>query len=403
MKNFNSYNDYEIEQWLEDADFIRWIKNPTEESNEFFTALMANDAQRAQKMGAAAYILQGIVKNEPTLSAESKDEMWENIELSTIRRSGTRRSFNYWMKISSIAAGVFLVVGLASYFFFGVNRDLDYKTIAAKMSVDSVSEIRLLMPDKSQITLSNRAEVILGNSGEMTLRSSKGDHVKLNQSEFSEKQFGQLIVPKGKRASMIFADGSRVTVRPGSKVVFPTAFAQKQREIYVQGEAFLEVSKNKKRPFIVKTELMDVQVLGTSFDVSAYPSKNEQSVVLVTGSVKVRSGARSDETRIVPNQRYSYDKTNQLQSVNEVDVFPYISWKDGILSFNSENLGSVLDKLSSYYGVQFDYERNALAEIHLTGKLDLNNDVDGALKVIATISQIQYKHMKKSIKIDVKP
>ena len=201
---------------------------------------------------------------------------------------------------------------------------------------------------------------------------------------------------------MIFADGSRVTVRPGSKVIFPTMFAQNERKIYVQGEAFLEVSKNKKRPFIVKTELMDVEVLGTSFDVSAYPGENEQSVVLVTGSVKVRS-ASSDETKIVPNQRYSFDKTSQMQSVNEVNVFPYISWKDGILSFNSENLGNVLKELSNYYGVEFEYKPNVLDEIHITGKLDLNNDVDNALKVIATISPINYKHMKKSIKIDVKP
>lgn len=92
-----------------------------------------------------------------------------------------------------------------------------------------------------------------------------------------------------------------------------------------------------------------------------------------------------------------------MQSVNEVNVFPYISWKDGILSFNSENLGNVLNELSNYYGVEFEYKPNVLDEIHITGKLDLNNDVDNALKVIATISPIDYKHMKKSIKIDVKP
>lgn len=402
MKNFNLYREYEIEQWLEDADFVRWVKKPTEESNAFFTGLMAKDAQQAQKMVAAVQILQGIESNEPTLSDESVSEMWENIELKTTRRPAERYSLNYWIRTSSVAASIFLVVGLASYLFFGISRDVDYRTIAARVSVDSISDIRLLLSDKSQITLSNRAEVVLGNNGEMTLHSSKGDHVTLNRNEFSEKQFGQLIVPKGKRASMIFADGSRITVRPGSKVVFPTMFGQKQREIYLQGEAFLEVSKNKKRPFIVKTELMNVQVLGTSFDVCAYPEQNKQSVVLVTGSVKVRSGSNA-ETKIIPNQRYSFDKANQIQSVDEVDVFPYISWKDGILSFNSEDLGLVLDKLSSYYGVKFDYERNALSEIHLTGKLDLNNDVDEALKVIASISQIQYVHMKKSIKINVKP
>ena len=402
MKNLETYKEYEIEQWLEDADFVGWVKNPTGNAGAFFTSLMAKDAQLARRMAAAMQILQGIANNEPTLSDKSVEQMWENVRSETIDRRKRHRSINEWIKIGSIAASILLVIGFSSYLFFGLNNDIDYKTIVAKVSVDSVSEIKLLMPDKSQITLSNRAEVMLSNEGEMTLKTSKGEHISLNISKLSEKHFGQLIVPKGKRASMIFADGSRVTVRPGSKVIFPTMFAQNEREIYVQGEAFLEVSKNKKRPFIVKTELMDVEVLGTSFDVSAYPGENEQSVVLVTGSVKVRS-ASSDETKIVPNQRYSFDKTSQMQSVNEVNVFPYISWKDGILSFNSENLGNVLKELSNYYGVEFEYKPNVLDEIHITGKLDLNNDVDNALKVIATISPIDYKHMKKSIKIDVKP
>jgi len=402
MKNLETYKEYEIEQWLEDADFVGWVKNPTGNAGAFFTSLMAKDVQLARRMAAAMQILQGIANNEPTLSDKSVEQMWENVRSETIDRRKRHRSINEWIKIGSIAASILLVIGFSSYLFFGLNNDIDYKTIVAKVSVDSVSEIKLLMPDKSQITLSNRAEVMLSNEGEITLKTSKGEHISLNISKLSEKHFGQLIVPKGKRASMIFADGSRVTVRPGSKVIFPTMFAQNEREIYVQGEAFLEVSKNKKRPFIVKTELMDVEVLGTSFDVSAYPGENEQSVVLVSGSVKVRS-ASSDETKIVPNQRYSFDKTSQMQSVNEVNVFPYISWKDGILSFNSENLGNVLNELSNYYGVEFEYKPNVLDEIHITGKLDLNNDVDNALKVIATISPIDYKHMKKSIKIDVKP
>jgi len=402
MKNFETYKEFEIEQWLEDADFVGWVKNPIGNAGAFFTSLMAKDVQLAQRMAAAMQILQGIANNEPTLSDESIEQMWENVRSETVDGRKKHRSINEWIRIGSIAASILLVVGFSSYLLFGLNNDIDYKTIVAKVSVDSVSEIKLLMPDKSQITLSNRAEVMLRNEGEMTLKTSKGERISLNISKLSEKHFGQLIVPKGKRASLIFADGSRVTVRPGSKVIFPTMFAQNEREIYVQGEAFLEVSKNKKRPFIVKTELMDVEVLGTSFDVSAYPGENEQSVVLVTGSVKVRS-ASSDETKIVPNQRYSFDKTSQMQSVNEVNVFPYISWKDGILSFNSENLGNVLNELSNYYGIEFDYKPNVLDEIHITGKLDLNNDVDNALKVIATISPIDYKHMKKSIKIDVKP
>jgi len=259
-----------------------------------------------------------------------------------------------------------------------------------------------MMTDREQITLSNRAEVVLGRNGRLSIRTAKGDLISFSGRSSSEKQYGQLIVPGGKRATVVFTDGSKINIRPGSKVIFPVQFQEKKREVFVEGEAFLEVAKNKHWPFVVKTAKMAVEVLGTSFNVSAYPRHREQSVVLVTGSVKVSSGD-GNALKIKPNQRYSFDKKSQTESVDHVDVYPYISWKDGILSFSSEDLHTVLDKLSSYYGVTFDYQTDALADIRLTGKLDLNNSVEEALKVIATTSPIQYQTGKTTIKIDVKP
>lgn len=403
MKDNTIYKGYEVEQWLEDADFLHWVKKPNDESDALFLPIWNENNDTSARMKTAADILHNIDLTERSLSDEEVADMWESIADRTIRRKERFSRIGQWARIASVAATVVLVVGLGWLWFMKKgSQPVDYLAMAGHISPASLTDIRLMMPGQEQISLSNRTEVILGNDGQMSLRTAKGDVISISGNAASAQKFGQLVVPGGQRASMVFADGSRVYVRPGSKVIFPVLFEKNRREIFVEGEAFLEVSKNKHRPFVVKTQKMAVEVLGTSFNVSAYPSHSVQSVVLVTGSVKVSSGD-GNALKIKPNQRYSFDKSSQTEGVDNVDVYPYISWKDGILSFSSENLSSVLDKLSSYYGVTFDYKSNTLADIRLTGKLDLNNSVEEALKVIATTSPIQYQTGKTTIKIDVKP
>ena len=140
----------------------------------------------------------------------------------------------------------------------------------------------------------------------------------------------------------------------------------------------------------------------TSFDVNSYPKNKTNSVVLVTGRVKAGPD-NSSEVEITPNQMYSYNKQNNTSKVDQVDVYNYISWKDGILSFNSESLTTVLGQLGNYFGVDFDYDTIKLRDIRITGKLDLNHDLDSALKVLAEISNTKFNTMNAKIKVDVKP
>ncbi len=109
MKNLETYKEYEIEQWLEDADFVGWVKNPTGNAGAFFTSLMAKDVQLARRMAAAMQILQGIANNEPTLSDKSIEKMWENVRSETVDRRKKHRSINEWIRIGSIAASILLV------------------------------------------------------------------------------------------------------------------------------------------------------------------------------------------------------------------------------------------------------------------------------------------------------
>ena len=113
--------------------------------------------------------------------------------------------------------------------------------------------------------------------------------------------FNQIIVPPGKRTNVVFADGTKICVNAGTRVVYPEVFLDDSREIYVEGEIYLEVFRDESRPFIVRTEKMNVRVLGTTFNISAYKNQTESSVVLVEGKVEVEL-INKQKIKVSPNE-----------------------------------------------------------------------------------------------------
>ena len=167
-------------------------------------------------------------------------------------------------------------------------------------------EIQLVLSDKLIPISGQESQIEYDAKGTVAVNSEKIADVSLNSANTSKRlsEFNQLIVPNGKRSTLILEDGTKLWVNAGSRIVYPVTFADKKREIYVNGEVFLEVTPDKKRPFIVKTKEIDVQVLGTSFNVMAYETDESSSVVLVTGAVQVDT--KDDEDfRLEPNRMFS--------------------------------------------------------------------------------------------------
>lgn len=132
---------------------------------------------------------------------------------------------------------------------------------------------------------------------------------------------------------------------------------------------------------------MDVQVLGTSFNVMAYETDESASVVLVTGSVQVDT--RDDEDfRLEPNRMFSYHKGEC--DIKDVNVNDYILWKDGLYTYRSEHLSVILDRLSRYYGKKISYESD-VADLRCSGKLDMQEDLEVVLDGLSQTAPILYK------------
>ena len=383
------YTKYTTEKLLEDDFFIESNTSPTLDTINFWKGQIA-DGLDEQEYQLAVFFLRSIRVKKEQMSNERQDLLWTRIKDSNkilqMQRNRRFRSF-IWMVAASVTV---LIIFSISYIYTNVNKTPDVEAIAREMAVTpEADDIQLVLPDK-QIPISGQeSQIEYDAKGTVVVNSEKIADAFQSSANSSKRslEVNQLIVPNGKRSTLILEDGTKVWVNAGSRIVYPVAFADKKREIYVNGEVFLEVAPDKNRPFVVKTKEMDVQVLGTSFNVMAYETDESASVVLVTGSVQVDT--RDDEDfRLEPNRMFSYHKGEC--DIKDVNVNDYILWKDGLYTYRSEHLSVILDRLSRYYGKKISYKSD-VADLKCSGKLDMQEDLEVVLDGLSQTAPIFYK------------
>ena len=216
-------------------------------------------------------------------------------------------------------------------------------------------------------------------------------------TDAGEGEFNKLVVSYGKRARVTLCDGTKIWANAGTVLLYPTHFEDKKREIYVDGEIYIDVTPNPEKPFIIKTSDMGVKVLGTSFNVSAYREDVEKSVVLVTGKVEV-TASNGESVRILPNDRFRQSTDKYV--VDKVNVEDYVSWKEGRLSFKNTELGGILKQLSRYYNVRIDYDKQQ--QITCSGKLNLDDTIEQILNTITETAPVVISKENNVYKVTIK-
>lgn len=397
----DKFNENRIKELLNNDQFVEWIINPTTDLELYWINVMEKEPYKKKEITALRRMITNLKVEEPSLTMQDKDLLWQNILEGRKEKKNTFYS-TLWFKVSTIAA-IIIVAIIGSFIFINgdaADVNIDYNQVLSRINgIEKSKEIYLILADNRRVSIDSGSEVIFDKKGNLIANSQK-----FNLNDISEEGcLNHLIVPNGKTAEVKLSDGTRVAINSGSHLIFPSLFKSKKREIYVDGEIFLKVTKNPECPFIVKTDKMDVKVLGTSFNVSAYKNENKQSVVLVMGSVAVKNKVSNGECKIVPNQMYSYEKTTDEMNVKKVDVYDYICWQYGFLHLKSEKLSSVLAKLQRYYDIKIDFDASAVDNIHVSGKLDLKEDIQHVLKVISVTVPIEYQIQQNSLRINVKP
>lgn len=282
-------------------------------------------------------------------------------------------------------------------------KEIDYQTIIADLPVEKEQdEVQLVFSNEEKVLISEEeSKISYDEKGSVCVNSESVRKQSVQHKNEDEVQLNKLIVPAGKRSFLTLSDGTKLWVNSLTKVVYPHLFKGDKREIYVDGEVYLEVTRNPDKPFYVKTGQMSVRVLGTSFNVCAYPEDNQQQVVLVNGKVEVQSQAHTAEV-LAQNELYEYDKQTEETSIKEVDATDYISWKNGYYQFAGQQLSVLFKRLSRYYAVSIVCDEK-VGVLSCSGKLDLKEHINDVLENISKVAPIKVEHDHEQIIIKYEP
>ncbi len=379
-----------VRRWMEDKDFILHCLTPTPESEVKWKHYLREHPESEADLQEAQRLLLSARLNPAHRPTEESNRLWERIAEDMQRSDSKRRHRRILTTRYVTAACITTIVFLASWLLWTtLSPSPDHIQQTAKISaVDTLQrEVTLISDNRQPIQVENNA--LISYDTLITIHA-RGEKIRALQNEASTPTGGTntLIVPYGKRSSLLLADGSKVWINSGSVLHFPSTFEGKERRIQVEGEIYIEVAHDSTRPFYVETSQMVINVLGTKFNVSAYRDDDSQSVVLVEGKVNVRTDDEGDCT-LAPDQRLCLDTTDRLFRVDRVDVSYYTSWKEGILQFRGDTMDEIARRLSRYYNVHIHCSPSVAGKCTV-GKLLLFDDIHQVMKTFSLLYDIHY-------------
>ncbi|QVY66873.1 FecR family protein [Polaribacter sp. Q13] len=365
-----------VKDFLENEKFILFMLFKDTESIKHWDLHLSKHPEDKIHFQNAEQAFKKIKLNPSYLQKSDKEALHKRIfeatQKSKIIKINRKRNF-----YSAIAACALILILIKVY--NTTPTDLEVPKILVEKSL-AKTEIELIASGKT-FTLSNKKTLTVSKEGTI---NAEGKSLKGSDST----TYNILKVPFGKRTELVLADGSKLWVNSGSTVKFPSKFNKNKREIYLEGEIYIEVAKNKLKPFNVKTSNFDVNVYGTTFDVKAYKDNEEQRVVLVEGSVGV-STIDNMKAKMLPSE--SLDITASKLIKTNVDTEIYTSWKNGFLIFDDKPLEEILIELSRYYNVTFSDTKKELINKKCTGKIYLSSNLEDVLETLSTLSNSSFK------------
>lgn len=199
-------------------------------------------------------------------------------------------------------------------------------------------------------------------------------------------------------------DGTSVTLNHYSTLTYPERFKSDNREVELNGEAYFEVSKDKKHPFIVQTEAVDVRVLGTQFNVDAYRDSPDVRTTLLTGSVAVSNKSNSEHMILKPNEIAIYNKVEKKLTRKLLeDATDEISWRHGEFIFDDVPLRDIARELSNSFGTTIQITDPTLQSYRISARFRNGEDLETILSVLQDAGYFNYSHNDKQITITAKP
>ena len=318
------------------------------------------------------------------------ESRWGAVKSHTVQKTGR------WITWSKYAAVIVLFVSIGIFGLVNEEKQEVENGTVAQIEHGSM---------KAQLVLANGKKVDLRPETSLQLEEVGGTRILTSDNRIkysgkdslagqsAEVKYNTLIVPRGGEFSLELADGTRVWLNAESRLRYPVAFTGKERKVEMEGEVYFEVAKNKEKPFIVTVNGVDIRVLGTSFNVSAY--QEEVVATLVEGKVQLKKG--NEQVILSPNQQAIW--SDDEFRVKQVDARNYVLWKEGIFYFEDVDLETILDDMARWYNVNVFYMNPALKEMKFSVEIRRYGDINEILRRIGQTKRVKFEIKDRTINV----
>ena len=377
-----------LQQLLQSSDWS------TEDRNWLLEYLEKNDTATLQQI-----MQQQFTAN--VKEGEGQRENWANKLLEYIHQKikpvaepAKIIRFAVWKKVAA-AAVIIMMLGTGAYFLFGNKGKQDEiaKTENNNSSNNDVApggnKATLQLADGSTIILDSAQNGTLSQQGNARVLKLDNGQLAYNASGTAkEVLYNTISTPRGGQYQLTLADGSKVWLNAASSIRFPASFTGSKRKVELTGEAYFEVAKNPAMPFTVSVNGMNVEVLGTHFNINSYADEDIIKTTLLEGAVKVTKG--SVIAMLSPGQQAQLTSNGQIGVNKNIDVDEVMAWKNGKFQFGDKvDIGTIMRQIARWYDVDVEYK--GVFTKHFGGSISREVNISQVLKVLETTGDVKYK------------
>jgi len=327
-------------------------------------------------------------KREEYINGINTQEAWRKISQQLDLPPKRKKIKMSWYK--SLAA--ILVIGLLTgYFIHSYQSSLTDHPLVASIAEPGTSQATLVLHDGQIIDLEQgQLDRVIGVNGiRISINDGQVSYVD-HTARITDVQLAlnRITVPKGGEYQLVLSDSTRVWLNADSELTYPVSFSGDERRLSLKGEACFEVTPNQKKPFIVTVGAVDVRVLGTVFNIEAYPENDNVITTLVEGAVELNKGDKSQLLTL--DEQAVIGVGDERFVVNSVNAKNYVLWKEGVFFFEDEALESILQKLTRWYNVEIEFENPALRETRFSMEVKKYEELNKVLTILEHTRRVRF-------------
>lgn len=296
-----------------------------------------------------------------------------------------RKLFTRW----SVAATILILIGVAAGVLTTREKEMKRIEIPSNTIISpGMPQARLKLADGRKIEVTRANEGEINEQGGTLIQFEEGKLTYHHTGQMASAMvYNELSVPLGGECYVVLEDGSKVWMNAGSVLKYPICFGDTIREVDLEGEAYFEIERDA-RPFVVRSKLGDVRVLGTIFGITAYPGEN-MLTTLVSGKVAFEQDRRNPVT-ITPGEQIVAYPSGKIER-KTVEPEEYVGWKNGIYVFKDRKLEEIMLNLERWYNVKVFYQSQQMKDVHFTGNVLRYDTINAFLEILEGTGDVKYR------------